>query len=302
MIITNRLGLSEQWVEAVRSRMDRTPLGWLSVTQLINSTRQVWLPKRHYDKVTMDVADCLPMLFGWLFHGVLEKNALSGISEQRLMTKILGKEVSFTPDSLYLTQETLIDFKFTSVFTVMHGGRDEWFKQTNFYAYLLNLVGISIKTIRLEVFSRDWRPGEQRKYFDYPPQMVTVIPVTMHPAKQVQTAIEERVRSFSVTEKVSDEQLPECTDEERWAKPATWAVKKIDKDGSIGKKAMPGGSKFGSEIEAQEFGRSKNCPFKVEFRAGSSRKCDYCNARPFCNQYHDKIRPTLEQEDGSSEE
>jgi hypothetical protein len=105
------------------------------------------------------------------------------------------------------------------------------------------------------------------------------IPIQMWPLDYTRRFLEERVRLHQEARgeaSYADPKWPECTDEERWAKPTTWAVQK------------PGAKKawrvFNSFMTAHELAERSNEMICVE-RPGSNPKCEsYCDVRKFCDQ------------------
>jgi hypothetical protein len=73
--------------------------------------------------------------------------------------------------------------------------------------------------------------------------------------------------------------IPECSSDERWAKPDTWAVVKRGQ-----KRAINGGVQL-SEEGAQKVAE-KNPGTFVQYRKGESTRCaSYCSVSNFCSQF-----------------
>ena len=78
------------------------------------------------------------------------------------------------------------------------------------------------------------------------------------------------------------EELPDCSDEDRWKRGEAWAVKKKGN-----KRAQ---RVFDNEIAAQEFiGDQTN--LEIEHREGEYVRCkgNYCGVATFCSQYRGDI-------------
>jgi hypothetical protein len=74
------------------------------------------------------------------------------------------------------------------------------------------------------------------------------------------------------------ESLPECSPEERWEKPAVWAVKKKNRKSAI--------RLFASPDEAHEYGRRFVEGYFLEHRPGDAVRCSkYCSVANFCDQW-----------------
>ena len=117
----------------------------------------------------------------------------------------------------------------------------------------------------------------------YPKSPITIIPIELWSNEQQDKYIAGRVKLHQDAEyeRLTGGDLPLCSDLERWARPSTWAVKKI-----ANKRAM---RVFPSEEEAQQYFDvnkldSKHC---IEERKGKNVRCegDYCGVARWCDQY-----------------
>ena len=77
-----------------------------------------------------------------------------------------------------------------------------------------------------------------------------------------------------------DGTTPECTAEERWAKPDTYAVMKKGRKSAL--RLLP------TEEKAKEYIGDQN--LSIEFRKGVSTRCEgYCEVSQFCKQYRESV-------------
>ncbi len=75
----------------------------------------------------------------------------------------------------------------------------------------------------------------------------------------------------------SDQELPPCTDAERWLRDRKWAVMKKGRKSAV--------KLYYSEIDAEARVEAESPQHYVEFRPGKYNRCeDYCEAAPFCQQ------------------
>ncbi len=105
-------------------------------------------------------------------HAVMERaDTDNALVEERLAMGIAGVKVSGQFD-LYTGKGVLIDFKTTSVWTRIYGSRDEdWERQLNCYAHLLNKYGFAVNALQVVVIYRDWhKKGRLKSGGDYPVQ------------------------------------------------------------------------------------------------------------------------------------
>lgn len=304
---TNITGLSDSIAKAIESfASEYDKVGWKSVTTLIDSPRCQLLTERYGDKVTEDVSDLLWSFFGNMGHLIAERNTdASSIAERRFIYKHKDKEISFKPDLLERDPEDfnsfqLNDFKFTSVYilksAVQGNPKIEWVRQMNFYVWCLKKLGFNITKIKLHIVARDWRLSELKREYNYPPQACAVVEVPIWTDTKAEEYCLSRINLYKDVEDLDDDELPKCSESERWADPNRWAVVKTN--GKVSKNtgyktALPKAGSFLTRSEAQYFivNRKDKDELEVEFRKGESRRCSngYCKASAWCNQFKEEI-------------
>jgi hypothetical protein len=278
-MLTNKSGLPDALVRAVMSDTYSKGDSDYSVTELLKSPRQVALAKIHKDSLTEDVADRIWSLYGQVAHLILERANLKDISETRYFGSFLNKRISAQIDHMTLDGSILTDWKFVTAwkFKVGKPVEPEWESQLNMQLELLRMNGLDAKQIQIIGLLRDWSKLEAERVPDYPKKGVIVAPVEIWPRKRTVAFIEERITLHEATRGVRKEDLPLCSDSERWAKPACWAVMK-------GERAIRYGVCFSEEEALSKQGLNPGT--RVEFRRGESVKCRaYCNVSEFCSQY-----------------
>ena len=308
---TNITGLSESIATAVKSfASEYDKVGWKSVTTLIDSPRCQLLTERHGDKVTEDVSDLLWSFFGNMGHLIAERNTdASSIAERRFIYKHGDKEISFKPDLLErdpndFNSFELNDFKFTSVYilksAIQGNPKKEWVNQMNFYVWCLKKLGFNVNKIKLHIIARDWRLSELKREYNYPPQACAVVEVPIWDHDTAEAYCLGRIKLYEDVEHLEDDELPRCSDTERWADPNRWAV--VKKTGKVSrntgyKTALPKAGSFLTRVEAQQFisKRKDKDVLELEFRKGESRRCSngYCKAAAWCNQFQKEVAPAF---------
>jgi hypothetical protein len=220
----------------------------------------------------MDVLDTIPALLGQGLHSILERGAhgaLTSVPEERLATRHDGWTISGKSDLYETKDHILIDYKNSSVWTYIFG-KKEWEQQLNVLAWIRKRNGQPVKGLAIVLFCGDWRRNESKKNPDYPARVVN-IPIPLWDADTCTAFVDQRLRLHRAASEGQD--VP-CSDEERWAKPDSWAVVK---DGN--KRAA---SVHSSEAEAAS---ALKGGYHVEKRRGESVRCSqYCLAFPFCEQ------------------
>jgi hypothetical protein len=276
-MITNNFQLPAPLVQAVTRHPRERVAARISVTELIQPPQIRALTLRHESQIREDASDRLWALMGTLLHGALEVHAQglkNLVSEGKLTTVVNGWEVvgHYDLSEMLLDGELLTDYKLTSVWSVREGVKPEWEAQTNLYAELLRRAGRWVNGIQIVAIGRDW--SKMKAQFDksYPQQQVAVLPVPLWTSEEAADYLEERVRLHQEAAKGN---WPECTPEERWAKPTQYALMKTGQ-----KKAV----KLFDSQSAAEMHVAKGQ--YVQERPGTSTRCEsYCSVNFVCKQY-----------------
>lgn len=267
--LVNRGNLPEALVRAVQNDgYDRGNSDY-TTTQLSKPSRIVALEKIHGDEIEEDVSDRIYALMGKLGHAILEHSGTADIIEKRLYTEIDGKILSGQVDVVDGT--VLEDYKFCSIYVFKEGVKKEWQAQASVNSYLCAKNGITITEARYIAIYRDFSLPKSKIDPDHPRQQVQVFPVSLWSMEETERWIKERIQSHENALK----SLPECTEEERWARNPKWAVMKKG-----GKRAV---KLYDEEIPAERHAASES-GLHVEYRPGVSTRCQYyCPCLPFCD-------------------
>lgn len=298
MQITNEFGLCSAWEAAAKAfSEDYDKVGWRSVTALISPPRVNELRRRHDDMITDDVMNLIHSIHGSAIHYILHRAGTElmkqVISEERFIVVVAGKEISFKPDWIEPFPDGtwhLRDFKTWKAYAVIYG-KDEAVQQMNAYRYLCGKLGIEITQMTIEALIKDWDYMEAARDKRYPQSRVVPLAIPMWAETSIEDFLMKRIAAHSEAEALPDDQLPFCTDEERWATADVYAVVSRKT-----KKALPRCAKFATLADAEAAKGSRSDCF-VQFRPGISKRCEGagdwagCPCRPWCNQYRDHILP-----------
>jgi len=254
--------------------------GKYSVTSLIKPPQIYQLEKRYQDKIERDVSDGLWMLLGSAIHYVLEKSKIQNVfKEERLEIEIGGIKVVGKPD-LYTANETIEDYKITSCYSFLLGEKPEWIAQLNIYAYLYEQYGFPVKKAFIHAILRDWMQSKGLQNEDYPKCPFITSEIEVWGKDNQRDYLTERIDLHVGNERLRDEEFMQCTYQEKWSKPTTWAVKK--------KGNKRASRVFGNKQDAEEMvlDFKGNIPLELEERPGEDVRCErFCNAKDFCCQY-----------------
>lgn len=287
MRITNRLGLPTSIVNAVSRDPYTRGDAHISVTALIGPARKRMLEKVHGDELTEDAADRIFALFGQVTHGILERHDTDGMTEERLYIERHGWRISGQFDRLLLESNTLQDYKVSSTYSVRDGAKAEWEAQANIYALMLRAHSYAVDRLEIVVILRDWQKSKAQHDDGYPQAPVVILPVRAWPSAETESYILARLQAHAAAQHV----LPLCSPEERWERPAKFAVMKDgNKRATSLHDTRASAETAVSELQAEA---KKGAAYFINERPAEQVRCEqYCPARPACRQADDLMRVT----------
>jgi len=291
VVITNNMGYPEALVRAVSNDSYSRGEGVnRSVTGLLAPPRQAALKEIHGHEIVEDVSDRTYALYGQLVHLLLERageQSRNAINEQRLYTEVNGWKISGQTDTLTLTEDqrswTISDFKFVTSykFKRSYSGElvipEDYENQLNMYAYLLNENGFKVDGLKIVAIYRDWSKLEAKRDKNYPQLGAETHEVPLWSEERAKAFMEERVRLHQDAEN----DLPECTDDERWAKPDKYAL--MPNANSARARKL-----FDSRSAATLWAAANSMKpgWVIEHRKGANVRCEnYCVVSEWCEQF-----------------
>ena len=291
MKITNKFNVPETLVALASRDFYSKGKSDYSVTEIISPPRIQRLRRKHYDEIEQDVADMLWMLMGTALHVVAERSEVAGhTNEERLTIGIDDIRLSGAIDLQKDDEDgiTIFDYKFTSAWALMND-KPEWEQQQNIYKYLVERVKQRpVKGLKICALIRDWSRRDAMNKPTYPQAPIQVIDIPMWTYEKTEAYIKERVELHRAS-KVNqdwDEELSPCTDEERWMRETTYAVKKEGRKTAI--------RVLETEEEAKELLATLPPTAKgfIEIRKGEAIRCtgNYCGVSQWCSQYQSSLK------------
>lgn len=302
MKLTNKHNLPETIINVLRRPQYSKGVAHASATELMSSPRVVQLRRLNWDDIEEDASDMVWSLFGSALHNILQHGkGESHVVEERLFADVDGWRISGAIDLQELTPNGVVisDYKVTSVWSVMNA-KEDWQRQLNIYAWLVqHCKNMPVAKVQIVAILRDWNRREAESRDDYPPSPLTVVSVPLWPMDVREDYIRKRVElhSDALLNAEIGHPLADCSPDEMWEKPTTWAVKKKGN-----KRAnFVSVEKDKAEQKAQEMGAA----YAVEERPGERTRCDkFCSVSPWCEQYKtykESMNVSAQEVDGSAD-
>lgn len=287
MILTNKHNLPQTFVNVIRRPTYSKGGAHLSVTEMIDSPRVVALKRKHWKDIEVDASEMVWSLFGSAVHGILEHGKDDNhIVEERLHIEHEGWRLSGAIDLQEIDEDGGVhikDYKVTGAWAAMNQKR-EWDYQLNIYAWLVEKVkNKKVKSIQIIAILRDWSGRDASLKEEYPQAPIVAIDIPLWSMEEREAFISERIRLHSEAyfESDSDGEIAECTPEETWEKPTTYAVKK---EGAVRAKSVH------STREHAEAALPPSGYF-IEVREGERTRCEkFCQVSRFCSQYQSYLQ------------
>lgn len=281
MKVTNKLNLPEEFVNAVNVNRHNAP-GSYSATTLNKGAREIILTERHYDEITIDVSENVWALFGTAVHSILENQKGSNFKEEYFENTISNSKVTGRVDSYDMENGIVYDWKTASTWKVIYKDFTDWDNQAAVYAWLLRKNGLECNKVIFVVFLKDHSKTKAKIDSTYPQSAVYKheVLITDELMEFTENRLTTKVKLLETLVDVTDNELPVCNADERWASPDAWAIMKKSRKSAL--------KLCSSEEEAERLLEEKGGDY-IEYRKGEDKKCaDYCPCRDFCSYWKRK--------------
>jgi len=286
MIITNKHNLPQAYVDAVKETHPVKDKQY-SVTSLLNPVRELLLKRRHYDEIEQDVSDMIWLIFGSAVHKIIEDADKTGFAEYELSEKIIDDYMLTGICDLYNEELFAVeDHKTASVYKIISQDFDDWKKQGLMYAWMLRKKGHYVSRLRFHALMKDWSAKDKRqaeftgKFYPEHPIWTWEYEITEQDMIDIEEFIKNKFEEIIKYESVSDDELPVCSQEERWNNGDTYRVLKEGQ-----KRAL---KVTKDRLEALMFANENQAV--IEVIKGEDRKCkDYCLVCQFCKHWKENI-------------
>jgi len=189
----------------------------ISATTLLKPIQEIVLIRRHKEKIEIDVKDRVWSLFGSGVHAVLEKLRGETVEPiERMKVEINGHIVSGKYD--LVMENKLTDYKVTSAWTIVYGSRvEEWKNQLSIYRWLYHKTYWKTLDDKASIIAiiRDWS-DKDTWITNYPQSPIIEIDIELASLDKTEEAIKRKVDKIKKALEVTDENLPKCSDKDRW--------------------------------------------------------------------------------------
>jgi len=285
MKITNRLNLPEGIVKAISTEPHNKSDKELSATTLLKGIKEILLTNRHWEELTDDAADRIWAVWGQAVHALLEAEGENEFTEVDVHEFLGDMRITGRVDNFNMATGVITDYKTASIWKIMVGDFEDWRMQGLIYAWLLSKNRFKIEKCRFVAILKDHSKSKARNDSSYPQSPVCnyEFPVGKAELLEAETYIKGRVTTYLKYKDLPDDDIPPCTEEERWASETKHAVMKQGRKTAV--------KLFDSATEASQKAAELGAGHYVETRPGVSKKCaDYCVCRDFCNFYNNIVK------------
>jgi hypothetical protein len=287
MKLTNKFNLPETFVNVIKRPQYSKGNSEISVTEILSPPQLVLLRRQHQEDIEQDAADMVWSLFGSAVHNILEHGKDDHhIVEERLFTTFEGWSISGAIDLQTLVDGKVLiaDYKVTSAWTVQQE-KQEWIDQLNLYAWLVERVkGDKVAGLQIIGIVRDWSRREAALKETYPQSPIVTLDIPLWDYKDREEFVRSRLTLHNEANFAAvSGMMPECTPEEMWEKPTTYAIMKA---GGVRAKKV-----CNTLSEAENFVVTKYPDHHIETREGGRIRCEsFCQAAPFCKQHQTYLK------------
>ena len=277
----------------------------ISATTLLKSVKQIVLTRR-VEEPAADLNSLIASRIGTAAHGAIEatwrsdklpelliklkqpahKYVINPVEvlpgqipvwlEQRREKEFQGWTITGQFDTVFNYQ--LRDIKLTRAWAIQnHVNDDKWAKQGAIYKWLFPEI-IKDADMVIEAIAVDWSRSSALSDPSYPAMAWTEVRLRLDEPGSTELWLTEKLSLLEKYLHSPQDEIPECTDEELWRDPPTWAYYA---SGVVQGRCT---KKFATKQEAEGHLLVKGKGI-IEERKGQPKACGYCPAQSICNQY-----------------
>ena len=313
-IYTNNAGISLPLAVFLASDDYDYESGVISVTSLMRPIRQLILGYRvPREENPVDVSALVASRMGSAIHTAIEKAWLTNKDKaladlgypQHIIDRVLvnptDEELAavVNPITVYMEQRAykeIMGYKISGKFDFVAEGRVEDFKSTSVYNYInqsnakkypiqgslyrwLSPHIITKDFMKIHYVFTDWSKVDALSRPNYPPQRVMTQEFKLMSLEETERYVMSRLALINKYRDEDEINIPHCTDEELWRKPASWKYYK-DPNKTSGRSTK----NFDNATDAFARFRDDGGTGVVLEVKGQVSACKYCNAFNICTQ------------------
>lgn len=285
---------------------------YISATSLLRPLKQIILTKRVNTSIAVDLEDMVARFMGTSLHASLEK---AWKEHYKKNLKFLGYNDAFidrvkinptieelTPNTfpIYIEQRAskeldgytiggkydliidgqLNDYKSTSVYTWIHGDKDDDYRlQGSIYRWL-NPDKITEDYIRINFIFTDWQKNYALSDPNYPKSRIQYKDISLLSLEETERYIKNKIQQIEKYKNASEIQIPECTDEDLWRTKGKYKYyANATKTSGRSTKNFDDASTANKYWKIHQQGKGI-----VIYAPGEVKRCQYCPASPVCKQ------------------
>jgi hypothetical protein len=281
-MITNKHNLPTPIFNAVNREYKPNPERF-SVTDLIGPPLIRHLKLKHWEELSEDASDRLWMLLGSAVDYIISKHAEGHIMVQaKFEVPIDGIVVVGKPDIFYLGPGEVQDWKVTSVWSFLLGDKKDWERQLNCYAWgIFKSENMLAQQLTINAILRDWQKSKMMQNQDYPRIPFVTKNIPLWPFEEQEAYIKQQLEYHRMSEP------KECSSEDKWEKPTTYAVTKKGRKSAL--RVLDSRSSAGSWCIDNGHATNKDAVveltkgIEIVKRPGECVRClNYCPVRTVC--------------------
>jgi len=188
-----------------------------SASRIIKPIQMSVLLKKYDRQIKVYSHSLYKQVFGSIIHlGLEQLNLFGGESEKRITIEYMGWIITGKPD--VLVDVEIKDWKTTSAWTLFYGSRsEEWKQQLSIYRWLKNKESGLVLSDGGEIIALllDWDEELVGKS-GYPEFPIMSVPVRLMSLNETEEFVSEKLCALAIAFGLTDNDLPPCTDKERW--------------------------------------------------------------------------------------
>lgn len=294
---------------------------YISATTLMKPLRQIILAKRvPQDKQISDVSEFIARKLGTAIHDSIERSWLAGHRRSMALlgypNEVIDKVlINPTPEQLQAVNDAIPvyfeqrafreievngttytiggkfdmvsdgivnDFKSTSVWSWIKGGKDDdYARQGSIYKWL-NPDKIIDDFIRINFIFTDWQAAMSRSTAGYPAKQVEHKDIPLLGTKEIETWIRNKIALIDRYKDLPEDRIPECTDDELWRSDPQ--IKYFSDPEKAKDPKARSTRNFDNLGDANKFKAEKGGKGVIVIKPGEPKACGYCPAFEACTQ------------------